>query len=227
MSNIKLKDLLHEIQLKEAPVADLPPVEPVRFAMPAAQHSYAKAAGDMAGKPYTQPNIDFRNVSDSGDLLNKAVNIIKAFENSKNNPRGGYNKQLKKWFPHKSLEGGADTIAYGHKLQPGEDFSKGLTDDEAEKLLEKDINRTIQTAKRFMKNFDSFPLTVKIAIINAGFRGFGRKGDLGTETMKLLDQNKFADAAKEYLNHREYRTTSNQGVKKRMNWNAAVFKGAG
>lgn len=226
MSNIKLKDLLHEIQLKEAPVADLPPPQ-VKFVMPPAQHSYAKAAGDMAGKPYTQPNIDFSAKRDSGDLVSKVANVIKAFENNKDNPRGGYNKQLKKWFPHKSLEGGSDTIAYGHKLQSGEDFSKGITDDEALKLLDKDINRTIETAKRFMKNFDSFPLTVKIAIVNAGFRGFGKKGDLGSETMKLLDQNKFAAAAKEYLNHREYKTTSNQGVKKRMNWNAAVFKAAG
>jgi hypothetical protein len=45
--------------------------------------------------------------------------------------------------------------------------------------------------------------------------------------MKLLDQYKFQDAAKEYLNHKEYKTTTNQGVKKRMNWNASVFKSGG
>lgn len=226
MKIIKLKDLLREQKLIEAPVSDLPPV---KFVMPSAQHAYAKAASDTAGKPYIQPNIDFSNmdhVSD-GDLMSKAVNTIRRFENSMANPRGGYNKQLKKWFPHKSLEGGSDTIAYGHKIQKGENFKNGLTDDEAVKLLEKDVDNTIQTAKRLMKNFDSFPLTVKIAIINAGFRGFGKKGDLGPETMKLLDQNKFAAAAREYLNHKEYRTTTNQGVKKRMNWNASVFRSAG
>jgi hypothetical protein len=149
------------------------------------------------------------------------------FENSKDDPNGGYNKQLKKWFPHKSLEGGSDTIGYGHKIQAGENFSKGLTDDEAIKLLNKDVNRTIDIAKKFMKNFETFPLTIKIAIINAGFRGFGKKGDLGPETMKLLDQHKFQDAAKEYLNHKEYKTTSNKGVVKRMNWNSAVFRSGG
>jgi hypothetical protein len=50
---------------------------------------------------------------------------------------------------------------------------------------------------------------------------------MGPKTIKLLNQNKFADAAKEYLNHREYRSTNNRGVKKRMDWNAAVFKAAG
>jgi hypothetical protein len=224
MSIIKLKDLLHEQKLIEAPVADLPPV---KFVMPPAQHAYAQPASNAAGKPYTQPDIDFSGTAKAEDVASKAANVIIKFENSKDNPKGGYNKQLKRWFPHKSLEGGSDTIAYGHKIQPGENFSKGLTDDEAVKLLNRDINRTIDTAKRFMKNFDSFPLTIKIAIINAGFRGFGKKGDLGPETMKLLSQHKFADAAKEYLNHREYRTTSNQGVKKRMNWNASVFKSGG
>ena len=72
-----------------------------------------------------------------------------------------------------------------------------------------------------MKKFDTFPLTVKIAVINALYRG-----DMGPKTMILLNQNKFADAAREYLDHREYETTGNKGVKKRMEWNAAVFKNA-
>jgi hypothetical protein len=221
MRIIKLKDLLQEIQLKEAPVADLPPPQ-VKFVVPPAQHAYAKAAGDMAGKPYTQPNIDFSAKRDSGDLSSKVVNVIKAFENSKENPSGGYNKQLKKWFPHKSIEGGSATIAYGHKLQKGEDFSKGISDDEAIKLLEKDIHKKINFANTKIPNFDNLPLTVKIATINALYRG-----DMGPRTMDLLAQHKFSDAAKEYLNHAEYRTTKNRGVKKRMDWNATVFKSAG
>ncbi len=222
MRVIKLKNLLREIQLKEGPVAaDLPPV---KFVMPAADHAYGKAASDAAGKPYTQPNIDFRDIGsgDNGELVSKAANVIKAFENSKNNPKGGYNKQLKKWFPHKSLEGGAATIAYGHKVQPGEDYSQGLTDNEAERLLEKDIRSKIDLAQSKMKNFDGMPLTVKIAVINALFRG-----DMGPRTMNLLSQNKFAQAAREYLNHREYRTSGNAGVKKRMDWNYNVISAAG
>lgn len=218
MRIIKLKDLLYEQKLIEA-VADLPPV---KFISPPAQHAYAQAAGDSAGKPYTQPNIDFNDRGDTDNLTTRAVNVIKQFENNINNPSGGYNKAKKLWFPHKSLEGGSATIGYGHKIQPNENFSKGITDDEAVKLLEKDINKKIDLAKSRVKTFDSLPLTVRIATVNALYRG-----DLGPKTMKLLSQNKFAEAGKEYLNHGEYRSTKNRGVKKRMDWNAAVFRAAG
>jgi hypothetical protein len=221
MRVVKLKDLLRELQLKEAPVADLPPADPVKFVMPPAQVAYANAASDGAGKPYTQPNIDFSGIGDESQLITKAANVIKAFENSKNNPKGGYNKGAGKWFPHRSLEGGADTIAYGHKIKKGEDFSKGITDNEAERLLEKDIREKIRFAQTKMKNFDGMPLTIKIAVVNALFRG-----DMGPKTMTLLSQNKFKLAAEEYLDHQEYKTTSNKGVKKRMDWNYKVLKGS-
>ena len=218
MHIIKLKDLLYEQKLIEA-VSDLPPV---KFISPPAQHAYAQPAGDGAGKPYTQHNIDFSDTGDTGNLTTRAVNIIKQFENNINNPKGGYNKVKKLWFPHKSVEGGSDTIAYGHKIQPNEDFSKGITDDDALKLLEKDASKKIDVAKKHIEKFDSMPLTVRIATINALYRG-----DMGPKTMKLLSQNKFAEAGKEYLNHGEYRSTKNRGVKKRMDWNAAVFRAAG
>ena len=220
MAIIKLKDLLREQKIIEV-VADVPPE--VKVVAPYAHHAYAKPASDSAGKPYTQSNIDFSGTGKSSEsnLEAKVVNIVKRFENSIDNPRGGYNKAKKLWFPHKSLEGGSDTIAYGHKIQKGEDFSKGLSDADALKLLEKDVGKKLTLAKSHIKNFDTLPLTVRIATLNALYRG-----DMGPKTMRLLNQNKFADAAKEYLNHSEYRSTSNKGVKKRMEWNAAVFKNA-
>jgi hypothetical protein len=220
MAIIKLKDLLREHKIIEV-VADVPPE--VRVVAPYAHHAYAKPASDSAGKPYTQSNIDFsgNGKSSESNLETKVVNIVKRFENSVDNPRGGYNKAKKLWFPHKSLEGGSDTIAYGHKIQKGENFSKGLSDADALKLLEKDVGKKLNVAKSQIKNFDTLPLTVRIAVLNALYRG-----DMGPKTMSLLNQNKFADAAREYLNHREYKTTGNKGVKKRMEWNATVFKNA-
>jgi lysozyme len=38
-----------------------------------------------------------------------------------------------------SPEGGADTIGWGHKIRPGEDFSKGLTKDQADQLFARDL----------------------------------------------------------------------------------------
>jgi hypothetical protein len=216
---IKLKDILIEQRLIEAPVADLPP--PVQFVVPHVTHAYQNAASDGAGTPYMQKDIDFTGIGEQGELMSKAAEVIKRFENNTNNRHGGYNRSHGKWYPHKSLEGGSDTIAYGHKIQKGENFDKGISDSEAVRLLEKDVNSKIQVAKRSIKNFDSLPLTVRIAIVNALYRG-----DMGPKTMALLAAHRFDDAAKEYLNHREYKTTSNRGVKKRMEWNATVMNNA-
>ena len=199
--------------------ADLPPV--VQFVQPPAHHSYAKAAGDGAGKQYFQGNIDFSSGQTNKNVIQKAAAVIKRFENSKENPRGGYDKNKKRWFPHSSVEGGTPTIAYGHKVQRGEDFSKGLTDSEAEDLLSTDIKKKLDSLQAKIKSFDNLPITIQIASINAAFRG-----DLGPKTMALLARNQFGQAAKEYLNHSEYRSTKNRGVKSRMEWNAKVFQGA-
>ena len=69
------------------------------------------------------------------------MDYIKKVENQ---GRVGYNVEKKLWFPHKSFEGGSDTIGYGHKLQKGEDFSKGITDTQAEDLLKKDLEKAKQ-----------------------------------------------------------------------------------
>jgi hypothetical protein len=216
---IKLKDILIEgnmirddIDTKSANV---------QFVTPPAHVSYANAASDGAGKPYTQKNIDFSGLGDDNALVQKAADVIKTFENNKDYKKGGFNKQTQKWSPHASIEGGSNTIAYGHKIQPNEKFDQGLSDEEAIELLRKDVKDKIKVAKDKIKNFNALPLNVKIATINALFRG-----DMGPKTMELLGQSKFDEAATEYLNHREYRTTSNSGVKKRMEWNYKVFKSA-
>ena len=198
---------------------DVPPE--VSFITPPSHHSYAKAAGDGAGKQYFQGNIDFTSGESDNNIARQAAEVIKRFENNPNLKGGGYDKERKRWFPHRSIEGGTPTIAYGHKMKQSEDFASGITDSEAQDLLLKDVRIKIDDLKHKIKNFDSLPSTIKIASINAMFRG-----DMGHKTMALLSQNQFSNAAKEYLNHAEYRTTHNPGVKKRMEWNAAVFKKA-
>ena len=62
------------------------------------------------------------------------IEYIKSVENSiKKGLKGG------KWYPHDSAEGGNKTIAYGHKLKSGEDFSKGISETEALALLKSDL----------------------------------------------------------------------------------------
>jgi hypothetical protein len=216
---IKLKSLLSQSTVQEA-VSALPPPT-VSFLNRPEWHSYAKPASDGAGRQYYQGNIDYTTGISDSNLVDRTSNIIKRFENNPNFLKGGFDKQKKLWFPHRSVEGGNPTIAYGHKIQKGEDFSQGITDTEAEDLLHKDIQGKIALLKTKVKGWDGLPMTVKIAALNAMFRG-----DLGPKAMHWLSQNQFQKAAEEYLNNNEYRTTRNTGVRKRMEWNAKVFRSA-
>jgi len=81
------------------------------------------------------------------------MDYIKKVENQ---GKVGYNAEKKLWFPHKSFEGGSDTIGYGHKIQKGEDFSKGITDAQAESLLKTDLAKAKQ---QVYKELGSIKLT--------------------------------------------------------------------
>ena len=74
------------------------------------------------------------------------VEKLKEFENS-----AGAGRKDGKWYGHESLEGGTQTIAYGHKLTPEEaksgfisingelvDYRQGLSQDHAEAVLKAD-----------------------------------------------------------------------------------------
>ena len=147
--------------------------------------------------------------------------VLMSYENSKDNPKGGYDKGKGRWYPHKSLEGGSDTIAYGHKIQSGEDFSKGITDEQAVTLLRQDIARREVAIRRALPAYDDLPQYVKNGIVSAWYRG-----DLGPrstpKTMALMKAGDWSRAAAEYLNSRDFKT-SFIGVKKRMQDNADAF----
>jgi len=66
--------------------------------------------------------------------------FIHALARVENSVRKGWDDTQGLWFPHKSLEGGADTIAYGHKLHTRETFARGITEFEAFKLFHDDLD---------------------------------------------------------------------------------------
>lgn len=68
----------------------------------------------------------------------KSQNFYHYLMNMENAGNVGWNSKKRKWFPHESAEGGRKTIAYGHKLKPGEDYSKGITHAQAIELMKKD-----------------------------------------------------------------------------------------
>jgi len=153
------------------------------------------------------------------------IQRLKGYENSKGNRTGGWNRRKKKWFPHTSPEGGTKTIAYGHKLKSNSQFKDGLTDNDAIKLLSQDIDRAISKIKNQLKitQFDSLPLLVQQALVNAVYRGEIKYKHKTAEYMRTNQWDKVAD---EYLDNKEY-NDAGDGVRARMEWNAAQFRAYG
>ena len=90
--------------------------------------------------------------SESGQSAISDSNFIDYMKFVENGIRSGYDKNKKLWFPHKSVEGGLDTIAYGHKLKKGENFSSGITERDAIKLLLSDLRTAESVSKRDIKS---------------------------------------------------------------------------
>jgi GH24 family phage-related lysozyme (muramidase) len=115
------------------------------------------AAGLMAASSLTGvSNADAKPIVKSSMVSANAsfTDYIKSVENG---IRRGWDKNKGLWFPHKSFEGGSDTIAYGHKLKPGEDFSGGITEEEATELLKKDLEIAKKIVYQELKNVKLTP----------------------------------------------------------------------
>jgi hypothetical protein len=88
------------------------------------------------------------------DARQDAARRIMAVENSKNNANGGYDAKTGRWYPHKSHEGGADTIAYGIKLSNGTPEAKlalqqgYLTDEQAVSAVDTLVQKYYDAAKK-------------------------------------------------------------------------------
>jgi len=162
--------------------------------------------------------ISLRNIL----LEVKTSDFIQKLKKWENSIMKGWDPKQKKWFPHDSLEGGTPTIAYGHKLKTNSEYAAGISDDDATELLLADIDKAINKIKTKLEisNFDSFPLSVRQALVNAAYRGELKSGHKTVEYIRTGQWNKVAD---EYLDNQEYRT-GDQGVKTRMDWNAAQFR---
>lgn len=148
------------------------------------------------------------------------IDKMKFWENS---VRKGWDADKEKWFPHRSLEGGLPTIAYGHKLSSNTQYKTGISDSEAVKLLRDDISKAINKIKNTLhiSNFDSLPLYIQQSLVNATFRGELKSTH---RTVEHIRNNNWNKVASEYLDNNEYRTTNDSGIRKRMEWNARQFE---
>jgi hypothetical protein len=176
--------------------------------------------------------IDFSVPSDKTELIIKTPNkleLIKSFENNKDFSKGKWNKETKRWEIYDDL--GKPAIAYGHritdkelqngKLMTGIPFKHGITDEDADKLLALDIKiREQWIVKHITSNYFNLPKDVQYAILVAVYRG-----DLlpSHKAVDMIKKGKFRDAAYEFLNNKNFKTTKLKGVQNRMFAIAKIF----
>jgi hypothetical protein len=134
----------------------------------------------------------------SPENLNYYLAKLRFLENS---VKKGYKN--KKWYPYESIEGGNDTIAYGHKILPGESFDKGLTEAQARKLqredaLEKQRLAEYQVDKKYGKGtFDSLPQNHQMLLLDYQYNVSGGLNEFPNFTKALVESDK-AKALSEY-----------------------------
>jgi GH24 family phage-related lysozyme (muramidase) len=102
-----------------------------------------------------------------------------------------------------------------------------ITKDQAKALFERDVQGKLADARRIVPTFDSLKQETKNAIVDALYRG-----DLGPNTIKLINAGKWKEAALEYLNHAEFKKikeavekggTNGFSIFWRMNRNSAAL----
>ena len=90
------------------------------------------------------------------------------------------------------------------------DGKTALTNEEIDILFAEDLKTYVERAKKLVPEFDSLPDYVSTALVDMAYRG-----DLGDspKTRALINSGKFAEAANEYINRREYRDAESKGIR--------------
>ena len=97
------------------------------------------------------------------------------------------------------------TIGHGHygpDVKPGQRITK----QQAAILLDQDVRKRIPQIEAAIPGFSSFPMSVQVPIFGEFYRGSVGTGESGSpETRRLINAGNFAEAAKEFLRHKEYK----------------------
>lgn len=103
---------------------------------------------------------------------------------------------------------GYPTIGYGHLVRPGENFSTGITESQAETILTKDLNTTVNDSKSIYARYNmKTPYIAQIVLTEMVFQ-LGKGGVLNFKRfLRALADNNYALAAKEMRNSLWYKQT--------------------
>ncbi len=138
--------------------------------------------------------------------------------------------------------GGAKHIGVGHKITAESrsvfmklfgcdtscfddlvDGKTSLTSTQVDELFTHDINIYIKRTKNLFPSYDSYPDYIKMALVSSVYRG---EMESGHETVKLINEGKWREAAVEYINRKDYREAAAKGlggIVKRMDANRDSF----
>ena len=113
------------------------------------------------------------------------------------------------------------TIGWGN-YSPDVQAGDTITREEADIQLQKNIDDRLVQIRQAIPEFDNLPLEARQHLLGSWFRG-SLSGS--PKTISLLNEGKFEEASREFLDNDEYRTTSLGGVKTRMNDTANAIRG--
>jgi len=157
------------------------------------------------------------------ETMKKYREILKVQENSL---KSGYRKAEDKWYPHKSPEGGKDTVGFGHKLI-GPDaykYTKGLTTKEAENLLDSDILKHQTVAKNLIDTkygkgtFDSLPQDSQMLLVDYAYNGVLNSFPTFTDALVKGDKTTMLKEYKRY--------SGSKLLGERNKWTRSVIEGS-
>lgn len=138
---------------------------------------------------------------------------VKIYEGSKEfQAVKGMYKNGKFWTYKDSL--GLPTIGYGHLIRPGEDFSSGLTDAEADALLLKDARNAYNDAKSIYIQYKmSGPIELQRVLWQMVFQ-MGKSSVLNfRKALTAMGECDYKTASKEMRNSKWYRQTTSRAEK--------------
>jgi hypothetical protein len=147
MANIKLKDILKEL--------DLPPPT-VKFEVPPRQNQVHQQQVQQK-KPdiYTNKDVNFSNKVAPDPTFEEYKKHFIQYEGKKNNTYVDSR--------------GFKTVGIGHKFEKGESMKSTYTDVEVDKFFKLDLEEAITNTKVVFPTFSTLPKEVKIKLVSLTF----------------------------------------------------------
>ena len=97
-----------------------------------------------------------------------------------------------------------------------------ITQEQANEYLEEDINKRVDAINKNIPGFDNMPLEARRNMLGSWYRG-SLSGS--PKTIRLINEGKYEEASKEFLNNDEYRDSDTaSGIKKRMQATAKAIR---